>query len=144
MELASTDLAQFLSSSSRARVYAATKVRSSPNLCATTNALNKPFIYQILSGLCYVHASGFLHRDLKPANVLLFPEPSLPGRFRLKLADFGLGRKATWPGEPQSPVVQTAWYRAPEVFFGLEAYTNSLDVWSAGVILLGMCSLLGA
>ncbi|XP_028395351.1 uncharacterized protein LOC114519425 [Dendronephthya gigantea] len=43
-------------------------------------------IWEILSGLEFLHGKGILHRDLKPSNVLVDIEG------RMKLADFGISR----------------------------------------------------
>ncbi|XP_028395460.1 serine/threonine-protein kinase 24-like [Dendronephthya gigantea] len=43
-------------------------------------------IWEILSGLEFLHWKGILHRDLKPSNVLVDIEG------RMKLADFGISR----------------------------------------------------
>ncbi|XP_028395458.1 serine/threonine-protein kinase 24-like [Dendronephthya gigantea] len=43
-------------------------------------------IWEILSGLEFLHGKGLLHRDLKPSNVLVDIEG------RMKLADFGISR----------------------------------------------------
>jgi serine/threonine protein kinase len=45
--------------------------------------LVKDIIFQILSGLAYIHKQGVSHNDLKPANILLFADGVV------KLADFG-------------------------------------------------------
>lgn len=34
--------------------------------------------------------------------------------------------------------VATRWYRAPEILFGSEKYTKSVDMWSVGCILAEM------
>lgn len=87
------------------------------------------FIYQILSGLYFIHSAGVVHRDLKPSNILL------NGDCRAKICDFGLAR-----GLPEqentklTEYVVTRWYRAPEVICSDE-YDAKLDVWSVGCIM---------
>ena len=61
---------------------------------------------QILEGVAYLHREKILHRDLKSANLLL----SATGK--VKIADFGLGRKCKLDSRYTSKVV-TLWYRAP-------------------------------
>ena len=48
------------------------------------------------------------------------------------------GRKRRRRGKRQicyTPKVVTLWYRAPEVLFGDDAYTASIDIWAAGCVL---------
>jgi serine/threonine protein kinase len=44
------------------------------------------------SALSAAHAAGIVHRDLKPENLFLVPDPSAPGRERVKVLDFGIAK----------------------------------------------------
>ncbi len=48
-------------------------------------------LFQMASGLEYIHQKKLIHRDIKPENVLI----ALPqnGRARLKISDFGFTKK---------------------------------------------------
>ena len=89
------------------------------NLETYINNLNKnlpdrtavDFLFQLSSGLAYLHGNGIVHRDLKPANVLMVNGPLSP---TLKLADFGLSKKLS--GNFISPVgTFFSLYMAPEI-----------------------------
>ncbi|XP_051912733.1 cyclin-dependent kinase 9-like [Hippocampus zosterae] len=82
---------------------------------------------QILVALEHLHSKGFAHRDLKSANILM----NLSGE--VKLGDFGLAKQIKERG-PHTPKVVTLWYRAPELLFQTDRYTEKVDVWSAGCI----------
>ena len=77
-----------------------------------------------------------MHRDLKPSNLFfkLTPEETT---VRLKLADFGQARVLQEPSAnvQYSLEVGTKWYKAPEILYGQRSYTESVDMWSFGVIL---------
>ncbi|CAN0227772.1 unnamed protein product, partial [Discosporangium mesarthrocarpum] len=51
-----------------------------------TNDHIKYFLYQMLTGLKYIHSAYVIHRDVKPANILLNEDCTL------KICDFGLSR----------------------------------------------------
>ena len=56
MEYAQSDLSTFLSLSSY----------------PISSSKNKIILFQLLSGLSYLHSKSIVHRDLKPSNILLF------------------------------------------------------------------------
>jgi len=87
----------------------------------------KRWMYQLLTALSALHSMGILHRDLKPDNILLSKDCTT-----LKICDFGFARLNDECNEgdesamgveiPKVPmtkgltrVVQTRWYRAPEI-----------------------------
>jgi len=89
------------------------------------------FMYQILRGMKYIHSAGILHRDLKPRNLLV------NSNCDLKIWDFGLSRAdipELYEAGAMTDYISTRWYRAPELLFGSEHYSSSVDVWSIGCI----------
>mmetsp|Transcript_1654 Transcript_1654/g.2687 ORF Transcript_1654/g.2687 Transcript_1654/m.2687 type:complete len:294 (+) Transcript_1654:725-1606(+) len=90
--------------------------------------LVKKFIKQILSGLNHMHNNRLMHRDLKPNNILV------TSNLDIKISDFGLAREFKSKPSPYTPVVQTLWYRAPEVLLGAFKYSEKVDMWSVGCI----------
>jgi protein kinase len=87
----------------------------------------KSIMWQVLTGLAYVHRQGFFHRDLKPDNLLWKDDI-------LKIADFGLAREIR-SRPPFTEYCGTRWYRAPEIILRSEFYNSPVDIWSAGVIM---------
>eukprot|EP00826_Nyctotherus_ovalis_P045483 TRINITY_DN503_c0_g1_i8.p1 TRINITY_DN503_c0_g1~~TRINITY_DN503_c0_g1_i8.p1 ORF type:complete len:301 (-),score=77.38 TRINITY_DN503_c0_g1_i8:231-1133(-) len=85
-------------------------------------------LYQIISGVAYLHSKTILHRDLKPCNILI-SKNGIP-----KIADFGLGRRYTIPVGTYTHEVATLYYRAPELLLGTSEYSTPVDVWALGCI----------
>ncbi|MBD7956322.1 serine/threonine protein kinase [Microbacterium sp. Sa4CUA7] len=90
----------------------------------------------IAEGLHVAHTSGVVHRDVKPSNVLLWRSPLANGRWRAKVADFGIAylehsTRATDPGL----VIGTAAYLAPEQARG-ETPTPAADIYALGILLI--------
>ena len=87
-------------------------------------------IYQIASGIHYLHSYGIVHRDLKPDNIMI-TEPSDLGI--LKIMDFGLS-KIVSSQEKMKDGYGTLSYVAPEVLLRAP-YNKEVDIWSLGIIL---------
>jgi len=88
----------------------------------------KCLMWQLLSGVQYLHSMFVLHRDLKTSNLLLSNEGVL------KICDFGMARSFSKPLEQYTNYVVTLWYRAPELLLATEIYGPPIDVWSVGCI----------
>ncbi|SPP85640.1 cyclin-dependent kinase F-4 isoform X2 [Drosophila guanche] len=88
----------------------------------------KSILFQVLTGLAFMHRHGFFHRDLKPEN-LLCSGPEL-----IKIADFGLAREVR-SRPPFTDYVSTRWYRAPEVLLHSTNYGSNIDLWAMGCIM---------
>ena len=98
-------------------------------------------MYQLLSGVKYLHDNGIIHRDLKPENILLKYKDRIDW---LKITDFGLSIK--YNKSCCYGVHGTSNYMAPEVFTSNEIvkdkkhkYSNKCDLWSIGVIFYVLC-----
>jgi serine/threonine protein kinase len=89
------------------------------------------WVYQLTRGLTYLHDNDIVHRDLKPQNILVFKDGNA------KIADFGISRAGFIPGGSYTSLIQTLWWRAPEILLGgmgAIQYGPSVDVFSLGVI----------
>ncbi|ETO36833.1 hypothetical protein RFI_00227 [Reticulomyxa filosa] len=87
-------------------------------------------MYQICSGVKYMHSRGIVHRDLKPENILCVRKNSIK---TIKIADFGIS-KMVKGNEPMKTMVGTLSYTAPEILEG-KKYDFRVDYWAIGVIM---------
>lgn len=90
----------------------------------------RQFTEDILTGLACVHSWGFAHLDIKPANILIRNGSAIIADFGMSeiLSDFRIG----------CSIVQTLWYRAPEVMLGCDKRFATTDVWSVGCVFADM------
>ncbi|EKF32969.1 protein kinase, putative [Trypanosoma cruzi marinkellei] len=118
----------------------------------------RQWMWDLLSGLCFLHRKGFSHRDLKPQNLVLkaIPsdppspeaaredgskkEPKLTPQYKLKITDFGLSRVEGIPVKKYQHEAVTLWYRSPDVLLGNTNYNYTADMWSAGCIIAEVAS----
>lgn len=135
-------------------LYQLTKSRKGRPLAS---GLTASILHQMLSAINHIHAHGFFHRHIKPENLLItttgladYPSSSLyalPGAAPekdvtviVKLADFGLARE-TASRPPYTEYVSTRWYRAPEVLLRSRDYSNPVDMWAIGTVLVELITL---
>jgi serine/threonine protein kinase len=90
----------------------------------------KMVMLQTLLGLEYLHGHNIIHRDIKPHNLLWCRDKE----YRIiKFCDFGLSKIYT-KQETNSCYVASPVYRAPELFFHMNDYDYTSDIWSLGCV----------
>lgn len=100
-----------------------------------TEAKAASIMFQLGSGIKYLHDYGVLHRDLKPENIMLSDNTE---KATIKIMDFGLS-KIMGPLERVADGFGTLSFVAPEVLIR-QPYNKQIDIWSLGVILYYMLS----
>ena len=82
---------------------------------------------QIADAMAFTHSAKIVHSDLKPENIM-FNDAS---KTSVTIIDFGCSCNDR---QPIYRVVQSLYYRSPEVIFHFK-YGTEIDVWSFGCIL---------
>ena len=90
--------------------------------------------HDVILALQYLHSNGIIHRDLSSNNILLL------GECRAKVTDFGMS-KLTCNSSPLSSLTQVPGcpvYMPPEAWISPPIYTEKLDIFSLGVLIVQM------
>ena len=88
----------------------------------------------IIDAIAYLHERGLMHRDIKLENILFDSGV-------LKVADLGSIRDAGRTALKLTTAVVTLWYRPPELLLGNTHYTNAIDMWSIGCVIVEMLAM---
>ncbi|KAK5977272.1 Testis-specific serine/threonine-protein kinase 3, partial [Trichostrongylus colubriformis] len=88
----------------------------------------KALFRQLIEALIYLQKLHIVHRDLKCENVFLDHHENV------KLGDFGFARYLK-PHEKSSTFCGSRAYVAPEILRGIAYTGQTVDIWSAGVVL---------
>ena len=85
-------------------------------------------LYQICTGLVYLHSHSILHRDLSLSNILL------TSSFQIKIGDFGLATHLSDHLQRHTTICGTLDFMAPEIFSS-DSQGFYSDIWSLGCIM---------
>jgi calcium-dependent protein kinase len=94
----------------------------------------KEIMRQLFDVIRFLHSKRLCHRDVKPDNIL-FNRP----QGKIWLIDFGVSKIMLERNVPKVMMTNTGTceYKAPEIYEGGK-YTESIDLWAAGVVLFEM------
>ncbi|VVU95636.1 Protein kinase domain [seawater metagenome] len=92
------------------------------------------WMYQLTSGIKYLHDRNIIHRDLKPANVLLDSD------FTIKICDFGISKVTANSDALAKTQIGSPIYMSPELVSN-QWYDSKIDIWALGCILFELITL---
>lgn len=95
--------------------------------------------HDVSLALSYLHSLNILHRDLSSNNILL------TAKRKAKVTDFGVSKMVDFERHSVTPLSLcpgTKVYMPPEAFKQPTTYTNKLDVFSMGVVIIQLLTRL--
>eukprot|EP00347_Sterkiella_histriomuscorum_P022722 403337408 len=95
-----------------------------------TETVIQYLVYETLQAIKYLHSRHIIHRDIKSDNILLGSSGDI------KLGDFGYAAQLTRERRRRESKVGTVCWMAPEIIRGAEMYTEKVDIWSLGIMML--------
>jgi serine/threonine-protein kinase len=98
---------------------------------------------QIVNGLDYLHRKKLVHRDIKPANIFLSKAEKKPGRYVVRLGDFGVVKWGDFHASLTTGVLTvtgqkglgTLKYMSPEQAVAPHKVSTKSDVYCLGITL---------
>lgn len=92
-------------------------------------------LFQILTGVAYLHANGIIHRDIKPSNILLFEDENNPDNKHIRICDFDMCIPMIDNLELMKAM--TPEYTPPEILCASDeiCFSPSVDIWGIGMVL---------
>eukprot|EP00405_Crypthecodinium_cohnii_P035465 CAMPEP_0206534064 /NCGR_PEP_ID=MMETSP0325_2-20121206/5329_1 /ASSEMBLY_ACC=CAM_ASM_000347 /TAXON_ID=2866 /ORGANISM="Crypthecodinium cohnii, Strain Seligo" /LENGTH=216 /DNA_ID=CAMNT_0054030809 /DNA_START=87 /DNA_END=737 /DNA_ORIENTATION=+ len=127
------DLRNFLMGYWRNPLRANTRVANPHTAYGLPWELTVRFLWQMLSGIMYMHHHRFMHRDIKLSNFML---KDTTDEAVVQLVDFGLSTTFT-KGLKMSYLCGTLSYMAPEVL--KRCYDEKIDIWGIGIAAYVLC-----
>lgn len=108
------------------------------NALGPASAVNiRHIMFQLLSGLAFLHENNYVHLDIKPQNILCYEDYGETPH--VAISDFGLARYLDNPRlglERPSDSYVTMPYRPPENLRGSTRWSSATDIWSLGIVFL--------
>jgi serine/threonine protein kinase len=94
-------------------------------------------ITDLLNALLFLSCESpkIIHADIKPENILFKTEES----FNIVLGDFGLSVILKNDYRTYKKILQTRWYRSPEIIYQIP-FNEKIDIWSVGCIIYELIS----
>ena len=89
-------------------------------------------IKDVLNALLFLtnESPKIIHGDIKPENILFKSDDS----FHIVLGDFGLSVILKNDYKKYTKLIQTRWYRSPEIIYKIP-FNEKIDIWSLGCII---------